>query len=86
MGGNDGNAVGTGDGSEDGTDDGTALGISGCKVEGVDDGVTGGGCGGKDVFGGECMVGVVCVSLQQVAISLEISYGVHTAHVEEASV
>ena len=33
MGGNDSNVVG----SDDGSDDGIALGISGCRVEGVDD-------------------------------------------------
>ena len=86
LGGNDGNAVGLGDGSEEGTDDGTAWGISVCRAESVDDVVTGGGCGGKDVFGDECVVGVVCISPQQVAISSEISSGVHKAHVEEASV
>ena len=128
MGVNDGNAVGSEAGYDDGTDDGTVLGISVGKTEGVDDsdgvelrgGVVvngrmrckwfgmqtgfcckvnadeGGGwtranvvmgcrCGDNDVVGDECVVGVECRSPQQVAISSEISSGVHMAHVEESS-
>jgi len=46
---------------------------------------TGCRCGGNDVVGDECVVGVGCSSPQQVAILSEISSGVHMAHMEEAS-